>query len=240
MRITTPDDIKALGTILCVFAHPDDETFTMGGILAVAAANGQKVIVLTATKGEGGVQDASRWPAETLGETRAAELQAALTELGPIEQQFLGYKDGTCAASDATVAGEQIANIIRQYQPDSIFSFGPEGLTGHPDHQAVAGWAVEARRSAGSSARLFKSVLTPEQYDGFRAVDKQFNFFFNTSRPPICAETEAALCLHLSDDIYARKIRALRAMPSQYDKLFASFEEAALRGGFGIETFVEA
>ena len=75
--IKTTDDIKHLGTILFVAAHPDDETFNAGGILAAAARNGQTVIVVTATKGEGGVQDESRWPADSLGDIRAKELKQA-------------------------------------------------------------------------------------------------------------------------------------------------------------------
>lgn len=234
------DDVLRLGTILCVFAHPDDETFTMGGIMALAATNGQKVICITATKGEGGVQDEARWPAASLGDIRTAELKAALHHLGVDKQYFLDYRDGTCAESDAEVAAQKIAEFIRQYQPDSIFSFGPDGLTGHPDHQTVSRWAVRARQLAGIPAKLYYAALTPEQYEGFGAVDADFNFFFATENPPLCAREDAAICITLNDATYDKKVAAFKAMPSQYDSVFARYEAAALRGGFGTETFVEA
>lgn len=240
MQLTTQEDIKQLGTILCVFAHPDDETFTMGGLLAMACANGQRVIVLTATKGEGGVQDETRWPAATLGDTRAAELKAALAELGTIEQEFLGYADGSCAGADIKDAGDKLAERIRQLRPDSIFTFGPDGMTGHPDHQAVCAWATHAHAAAGSAAQLFYATLIPEQYEGFRAADTRFNFFFNTEMPPVRDESGTAVCLRLADEWYARKIAALQAMPSQYEKVLGHFTSDELRGGFGVEAFIEA
>lgn len=240
MQMTTQDTVRSLGTILCVFAHPDDETFTMGGLLAMACANGQKVVVLTATKGEGGVRDAVRWPAETLGATRAAELKTALAELGEIEQEFLDYLDGSCASSDKESAAIQIAERIRQVRPDSIFTFGPDGMTGHSDHQAVSAWATRAHGLAGSTAKLFHATLIPEQYEDFRAADAQFNFFFNTEMPPVCNEPETAVCLRLEDIWYERKLAALHAMPSQYEELLSHFTGDELRGGFGIEAFTEA
>jgi len=124
------NDIKTLGTILCVFAHPDDETFTMGGVIAAASQKGQRIICVTATHGEGGVQDGSRWPAATLGQTRAAELEEALKILGVTEHYWLDYADGACTSADAEAAAGKVAAIIRTSQPDSIFSFGPDGLTG--------------------------------------------------------------------------------------------------------------
>lgn len=240
MQLTTQEGIKQLGTILCVFAHPDDETFTMGGLLAMACANGQRVIVLTATKGEGGVQDESRWPEAMLGDIRAAELKAALAELGTIEQEFLGYADGSCAGADVEAAGDELAERIRQLRPDSIFTFGPDGMTGHPDHQAVCAWATHARAAAGQATKLFYATLIPEQYEGFRAADTRFNLFFNTEMPPVCDEADAAVCLHLTDEWYVRKLAALQAMPSQYEKVLSHFTSDALRGGFGIEAFIEA
>lgn len=238
MRLTSPDDLKTLGTILCVFAHPDDETFSMGGILAAAAKNGQEIVVVTATRGEGGVQDESRWPAAQLGAIRTAELQAALDILGVHQHHFLDYADGSCQSADADAAAEKIADLIEQYRPDSIFTFGPDGMTGHADHRTVSAWTDRARQLAGSTARLFHAVISPEQYEGFREADSAFNFFFNTMRPPITNRAHAAIYLTLDDSLYQQKIQALKAMPSQYEKLFERFD-GKLRGGFGEEVFIE-
>ena len=58
-----------------VWAHPDDETYSMAGIMATAVKNGQQVICVTATRGEAGVQDHLRWPAHKLAEDRTAPSQ---------------------------------------------------------------------------------------------------------------------------------------------------------------------
>ena len=70
--------------LMCIFAHPDDETLGVGGIIARYAAQGTEVFLLTATRGQRG------WPwedkpypgAETLGRQRETELRAAARELG--------------------------------------------------------------------------------------------------------------------------------------------------------------
>lgn len=238
-HITDIKDIKKLGTIVCIWAHPDDETFTMGGIMAAAAQNGQKVICITATKGEWGVQDESRWPQVKLGQIRAAELRAAIKELGVESQHFLDFVDGECRDGDEEHAANQIAELIQRYNPDSIMTFGPDGLTGHTDHQAVSRWAGLARLKAGSKAKLYFAALTPDQFAGFNDADTALNFFFNTKKPPICDENNAAICVHLTDELFERKMRALKAMPSQYEKMFSQFD-GKLRPAFGVEAFVEA
>lgn len=234
------DEIKKLGTILCVFAHPDDETTTMGGLLTAAAANGQRLVIITATRGEGGVQDEARWPADELGSIRSAELEQALQILGVSDQHFLNYKDGECQQADTEAAAEQISEFIKQYQPDSIFSFGPDGLTGHTDHQAVSAWAARARAAVGSQADLYYAVLTPEQYKGFNAPDKELNFFFAIDNPPLCPPEETAICFRLDDQLFGKKMAALQAMPSQYDAVFSRFSADNLRAGFGTEAFISA
>jgi LmbE family N-acetylglucosaminyl deacetylase len=67
------DDIRELGTILSVWAHPDDEAYLCGGIMAMATAAGSRVVCVTATRGELGVTDAERWPPDRLPAIREAE-----------------------------------------------------------------------------------------------------------------------------------------------------------------------
>ncbi len=94
--ICTPSDIKKLGTIMSVGAHPDDETFMAAGIMATAVRNGQPVICVTATRGEAGSQDPVKWPTQTLGEVRTKELAAALGIIGAPKHYWLDYPDGGC------------------------------------------------------------------------------------------------------------------------------------------------
>src|SRR3990170_4015266 len=62
-----------LGTILGVWAHPDDETYLTAGLMARAVRNGSRVVCITATRGEGGSMDEEGWPPETMGEGRGAQ-----------------------------------------------------------------------------------------------------------------------------------------------------------------------
>lgn len=240
MQVTEADDINNLGTILGVWAHPDDETFCSGGIMAAAAANGQKVIIITATKGEKGVQDESRWPAAKLASIRTKELKKALEILNATHHHQLSYKDGGCASADQAEPIAKIARLIKKYEPDTILTFGPDGLTGHFDHQTVSDWAMAARLMAGNRARLLYSVQTTEQYARSQVLDSALNFFYNTPKPPTYDENETALCLHLDDKLCQQKMSALKAMPSQYQIMFEKFSEPEIKSCFNVEAFVDA
>jgi hypothetical protein len=74
-------DISDLGTVLGVWAHPDDETFLTAGLMALARAGGYRVVCATATRGEHGTDDPDRWPPARLGRLREYELAAALAAL---------------------------------------------------------------------------------------------------------------------------------------------------------------
>jgi LmbE family N-acetylglucosaminyl deacetylase len=142
-------DIRELWTILSIWAHPDDEAYLCGGIMAMARAADSRVVCATATRGELGVTDPARWPPAQLPAIREAELAACLRILGVTEHRWLGYPDGSCADVDLDSAADQIAKVIHEIAPDTILTFAPDGQTGHPDHIAVHHWTVEAVRRTG-------------------------------------------------------------------------------------------
>ena len=74
-------DIAALGTIIGIWAHPDDEAYLSGGLMALARANGQRVVCVTATRGELGTTDPMAWPPERLAAERTRELADCLNVL---------------------------------------------------------------------------------------------------------------------------------------------------------------
>lgn len=238
--ISSVDDIKQLGTIFCIFAHPDDETFTMGGIIAAARRNSQRVIVVTATRGEGGVQDESRWPRDKMAEIRTKELDEALSILGVEHHFFLDIVDGTCKDIQAEEPINRIAKLLKTYTPDSIMTFGPDGLTGHPDHCTVSKWAEEAKQIYGEQIPIYHAVLTENQYENSKSVDRELDFFFNTPKPPTIVESEAAILLTLDEELLNIKTNALKVMPSQYQIMFEKFDEQILRNFFNVEAFVES
>ena len=82
-----------LGTILGVWAHPDDETYLMAGLMVRAVRNGSRVVCVTATRGEGGSLDEEKWPSATMGKVREKELLRSLAVLGVTEHQWLDLPD---------------------------------------------------------------------------------------------------------------------------------------------------
>src|SRR5690242_7783466 len=124
-------------TLLGVWAHPDDEAYLSAGLMATFRRRGDRVVVVTATLGEHGTRDPVTWPPARLAARRRVELQDSLAILGVDEVHLLGFEDGHCAEHDAT---DVVATIIDDVAPDVIVTFGPDGMTGHPDHRTVSRW----------------------------------------------------------------------------------------------------
>src|SRR5688572_19253134 len=108
-RMTFPED---LGTIASIWAHPDDETFLAGGVMAAAAAGGQRVICVSATAGELGTSDPQTWPPERLGRVRRWEASAAMAILGVADHRWLGYADGSLADLQPDDPVDRLADIL--------------------------------------------------------------------------------------------------------------------------------
>lgn len=239
-QLRTPTDIKQLGSILSVWAHPDDETFTCGGIIATAVKNGQHVACVTMTKGEAGSQDLQRWPAESLGEIRAKELHQALDILGCKHHIIYDYPDGGLPnISDEEGVGI-IRNLVTEYQPDTILTFGPEGMTGHSDHQTVSRWVSLATDGMQKKPMVYHAVELRSTYDNFmKDLDNRFNIYFNIDEPPLKTEAECDIYYELPDEICKQKCSALAAMPSQTEKLMEELGKNAKKV-FSKEGFVRA
>lgn len=147
--------------LMAVFAHPDDESFGNGGTLARYAREGVHLSLVTATLGEEGeISDPSLATRENLGEVRERELRAACEILGIQELRLLGYRDGSLGAADEREARGKIVGAMRELRPQVVFSFGPDGVYGHPDHVAISRLATEAYREAGNPSSY------PEQLEG--------------------------------------------------------------------------
>ena len=154
MRTTTTPP-SALGTILSIWAHPDDETYLAGGTMAAARDHGQRVVCVTATAGELGTDDPQTWPPNRLDRVRRWEAAAAMAVLGVDEHLVLGYPDGGLDFDDREAIA-RIGRLIDEVRPDTILTFGIDGMTFHPDHVAVHHWvtaAWERRGCVGASAR---------------------------------------------------------------------------------------
>ena len=133
--------------ILFVTAHPDDETFGMGGTIAKYQAEGKEIAIICATKGEVGEADAdllARY--SSMAELRVAEMRCAMQVLGIKDLHFLGYRDSGMPGSpenrhpqafiQAPVekVGMDIAYYLRKIRPAVVLTSDPIGGYGHPDH----------------------------------------------------------------------------------------------------------
>ena len=126
--------------IACVFAHPDDETFCVGGTIAKYAAAGVRTDLFCATNGDAGknssVPVSSR---EELAAIRIEETRAAARILGIASIEFPGYGDGTLHTVEPTGLIGDVVSFLRRTRPTIVIGFGPEGApTGHRDHQAMS------------------------------------------------------------------------------------------------------
>jgi LmbE family N-acetylglucosaminyl deacetylase len=135
--------------LLGVFAHPDDEVFCAGGTLAKYVSLGSEAMVVSATRGQAGqIRDAGAATRRTLGQVRERELQQACSILGVQHALCLDYSDGELAGVDRGALSEDVLRIARDFRPDVVITFGPEGAYGHPDHMAISEATTEAFRRA--------------------------------------------------------------------------------------------
>jgi LmbE family N-acetylglucosaminyl deacetylase len=136
--------------ILAVYAHPDDEIFSIAGTFRKYADEGVKPALICATRGEmGKIADPALATRETLGEVRERELREACRITGIEDLTFLGYQDGELINIDESQAVGQIVFHIRRLQPEIIITFDANGDYGHPDHIAIHQLTVSAFHQAG-------------------------------------------------------------------------------------------
>ena len=151
--------------LLCVFAHPDDESLGAGGTLAKYAREGVETYLLSATRGERGRcgDSGESLDFETVGRIREAELRAAAKELAVTEVGFLDYVDGDLDKADPAEAIGRIVSHIRRIQPDVVVTFGPDGGYGHPDHIAISQFTTAAVTCSADPTYLAADDLVPHR-----------------------------------------------------------------------------
>ncbi len=191
----SPDVPRPAGLLL-VHAHPDDESFGTGGLIARSVAEGRRVDLVVCTGGEEGeIHDASLDHDEAkprMREIRAAELDCAVASLrgggpGELRVHSLGYRDSGMMGSDANAhpacfwkadpdeATGRLVSVIREAQPAVMVTYDVNGNYGHPDHINAHRVAVSAMQAAADPSRF------PDAGQAY-AVAKFYEVAYNRDR----------------------------------------------------------
>jgi N-acetylglucosamine malate deacetylase 2 len=176
----------APGGLAAVLAHPDDESFSCAGAMAQAHDEGHTTRLLVVTRGEAGTSDEDADPG-VVGDVREAELICAARAIGLDEVSLLdGYPDGGVADEPFERLVDEIAAWLADRRPNAVITFGPHGVTGHPDHIVVGSatrWAVERLADAGIAPNAVYAIspifdpggnlfdLSPEEQAATHRID---------------------------------------------------------------------
>ncbi len=232
--------VAELGTVLGVWAHPDDEAYLSAGLMSMARDNGQRVVCVTATRGELGTPDPVTWPPDRLAAERTRELARCLEILGVTEHEALPYRDGECAAVPAAEAVGRLCDVLDRVRPDTVVTFGPDGLTGHEDHRTVSAWTAAAfDRAAPPRARLLHATLAERRAPRWAALTDGLGIY-PPGLPVLTPAEWLALDLELDPDVARRKFRALAAQETQTAGLIAALGADLYTAWVADESFVEA
>lgn len=231
LNITTPvdgvrEDSRALA---CIFAHPDDETFSSGGTLAHYSSIGTTCSLLCATDGDAGRNSGLPVTSRAeLGRLRRAELNEAAAILGVGSVQSLGLPDGGLPQVDAESLLADIVHFLRVHQPEVVITFGPEGgPNAHRDHRVISRLTTAAFLLAGSPSAW------PEQLQGDSLTTHAARRLYYVSWEKPAPEEGVPHAVPLSARIDARrwrdtKWRAFAAHRTQ-STLRDTFEKLAMR-----------
>lgn len=175
-------------TLMAIFAHPDDEVFGSGGTLARYASEGNRVVLVCATRGESGkMTDPEIGPVDDIGVLREGELGAACAALGIEAPQLLDYHDSGRQERTRRDDPQALMNIdeleleaallplLGRFEPDLLLTFDPHGIYGHIDHLKIHRAATAAFWSAGKvqsrpPRRLFYTALSSDRMRAFQAA----------------------------------------------------------------------
>jgi LmbE family N-acetylglucosaminyl deacetylase len=207
--------------------------------MAHAVAMGSRVVCVTATRGELGSPDPQRWPpGAPLAAVRTEELAAALGELGVREHIWLDYPDGGCGEVNEDEAAGRLAEIMEEVRPDTVLTFGPDGMTGHVDHKAVSRWTTAAvRRGRLAPAALHFATNSPAHAAVMRQFLDDFAVMMDDGELPVTSPAELSVYLSVAGALLSQKVRALLHQRSQTAPLIQGLGEHRFRDVVAEEAF---
>jgi len=243
-------------TLVTFHAHPDDEAITTAGTMMRAKAEGHRVVLVIATRGELGEHPSEALESgEDLAQRRVTETLAAAEILGIDRVEFLDYHDSgmagepsnadprAFAAADVDTAAERLAALLRAERADVLTVYDDNGGYGHPDHIQVHRVGVRAAELAGTPS-VFETTINREHF--LRLMRENPDAMPGDDRPDE-AELESlgvpeSVITTFVDvrDFADRKRAAMAAHASQIpaDSFFLQMPEHVFRESFGWEWFI--
>ena len=245
-----------MATAVFVHAHPDDESIATGGTMARLAAEGHRVVLVTATGGElGEVPDGLLSPGEQLAGRRARELDEACAILGVDHRLSLGYGDSGMAGeptndaegsfwrADVEEAAGKLAAILRDEKADAFTAYDENGGYGHPDHIQVHRVGMRAAALAGVD-RVFMATINRSHF--LRLAEQAVDFgiaMAEEDRPALdelgVEEDRITTVIDVHDYLDAKRA-AMRAHASQIAEtsFFLSVPEDVFAALWGTEWYI--
>jgi len=244
-------------TVVFLHAHPDDECLMTGGTMARLAAEGHRVVLVTATDGAlGEVPDGLLAEGETLASRRVREVTASAEALGVASLHLLGYADsgmvgtdgnavaGAFCTVDVDEAAARLAALLEQEGADALVAYDPHGGYGHPDHIQVHRVGIRAADLAGTPA-LYQATINRDEVLRFMAEAAETGALPAGEGPS--PEEIATLGLPASDittvvdvaGFVPAKLASMRCHETQVGDMtfFLGMPEDAFRRSFGQEWY---
>jgi LmbE family N-acetylglucosaminyl deacetylase len=256
---TSCHDETVVRTLVTFHAHPDDESITTAGVMAKAKADGHRVVLVVATKGElGEVGEGVLAPGEDLASRRVVETHAAAKVLGVDRVEFLGYHDSgmmgeatnddpACFwAADLDEAAGRLAAILEEERADVLTIYDERGNYGHPDHIQVHRVGVRAGELAGT-AQVFEATMN---HDYIVRLMKERGSELDGMPDDVERPDPEEMDLGMPESVITTAVdvreyvdtkrAAMAAHASQIpdNSFFLSMPVAAFREAFGIEWFI--
>jgi LmbE family N-acetylglucosaminyl deacetylase len=170
---------------MAVHAHPDDESISTGGVLALYGHAGIRTVLVTCTDGgcgdgPGGIKPMDEgFDREMVVALRQEELRRSCEILGVNHLETLGYSDsgmmgwpyndlpGSFWSTPVDEAADRLADLMRRYEPQVVVTYNADGFYGHPDHIQAHRVTLAAAEATGIPAKLYFTAVPRTQMIDF-------------------------------------------------------------------------
>jgi LmbE family N-acetylglucosaminyl deacetylase len=249
-------------TLMAVHAHPDDEATGTGGVLAKAADEGIRTVLVTCTDGGCGDGPDGVKPGEPGHDPRAVaafrrgELEASCAVLGIEHVELLGYADsgmvgwatndapGSFWSTPVEEGAARLAALIERYRPDVVVTYDENGFYGHPDHIQAHRITMAAVAATGTAAKVYWTTVPRTSMLEFGRMAKEQGLIPDDApdfdEMPDFGVPDEEITTWVDVRKYAeRKRAAMAAHASQSDSaMFLQMSPEVFEKVMGVETFL--